>query len=658
MNDDSRPAKAPPQDILPYFLRLFLPLTLLLVVAALFYAALEGWYEKQLIQSRQQQQVDLSQEALRTDIASVIREIGYLHEVLEPYIVSSGRRERRSTEEAAARFARHIQRYDQIRWLDLSGMERLRIDHRDGTTSVVPQDALQDKSSRYYFTEAIRRRPGELYISPLDLNIEHGEVEVPHRPMLRIARVTADAEGRRNGILLFNYQASRMLQSFAASRFSGTGELYLLNTDGYWLYASDESPTWGFMFGRDERLQDYFPKIWQSIEGRARGSFECERGLFCFTAVRNSIFEVGNELSGGESQVDEYKQLERELLKWIVVAFYPDKKAGGIYLQKLSNYLPVVLMIWVLLALASWLRGRYIFERNNLTDRLALHAKVMATATNGVMITDTRPTIVAVNEAFTALTGYREEEVIGNNPALIASGRHDEAFYREMWQELELRGHWEGEIWNRHKSGELYPEWLSISAIYDHDGNLSNYIGIFSVLAEQQGTEERLRELANTDVLTGLINRNLFYDRMEQALALSRREGSMAALLFIDLDSFKPINDTLGHIAGDTVLKTVAQRLRASVRETDTVARFGGDEFVVLLTSVKDSDSVLRLAENLIRSVSGGIEIDGELCHVGASVGVCLYRDENKSAQELMHCADKAMYRAKERGKGCVEVVR
>jgi len=276
----------------------------------------------------------------------------------------------------------------------------------------------------------------------------------------------------------------------------------------------------------------------------------------------------------------------------------------------------------------------------------------METATNGVMITDPSASIVAVNKGFTELTGYRREEVLGQSPSIIASGRHDDAYYTDMWQSLERDGYWEGEIWNRHKNGELFPEWLSISAIRNSDGALANYIGIFSLLSEHKSTAARLRELASSDPLTGLTNRNLLYDRAGQALVHSHRTGSKIAFLFLDLDAFKPINDALGHAAGDQVLKEVANRLKGCVRESDTVARVGGDEFMVLLTELKTKDEAASIAEKITRTLSRVIHVGAEQCYVGVSIGISIYPDDGNSVEALVQQADQAMYQAKESGKG------
>lgn len=645
------------REILPHFLRVFLPLTLLILSAVVVYFVIDTRHEVRLILAGQAQQLKLSQQSLQRDIAGVSNELRYLasSDSLGRFISSGDNRVRADAEKDVARFAQHIGRYDQIRWLDLKGMERLRVDHRNGATHIIPPQQLQDKSKRYYFIEAIQRLPGEIYLSPLDLNIEHGEVEIPYRPMLRFATPTMDGQGVRNGLLIFNYQASLMLDNFAHSKYGGPSELSLLNPGGYWLFSHDTAREWGFMLGREERFQGHYPDAWKAIGKQPHGTVTTDNGLFSFTTIEPLMDHGSGMTAVTHSRYSNQLETPRQRVSWIIVSRYPRGALDALYHAHLGLYGGMLCLALLVLGVISWKMARTVGERNRLMDRLALHAKVMETATNGVMITDSEPRIVAINQAFTDLTGYSSKEVLGKEPTILASGRHEADYYTAMWQALEEKDYWEGEIWNRHKNGQLFPEWLSISAVRHRDGALANYIGIFSVLSEQKSTEARLRELANADPLTGLLNRNLLYDRAGQALAQSRRTGNKDAFLFLDLDGFKPINDSLGHAAGDMVLKEVAKRLEGCVRESDTVARFGGDEFVVLLTGVKGRGEVAAVGEKILTAIQRGFTVAAEECHVGMSIGVSLYPEDGESVEVLLKRADEAMYHAKQAGGGHVE---
>jgi len=288
-------------------------------------------------------------------------------------------------------------------------------------------------------------------------------------------------------------------------------------------------------------------------------------------------------------------------------------------------------------------------QNRNLVSKLM--SKVFQNASEGVVITAPDSTIISVNRAFSEVTGYSAEEAIGQTPALLQSGRQSKDFYRRMWSELERFGQWQGEIWNRKKSGEDYLEWLSIAAVKDENGTLSHYVAIFSDITTAKDNEERLQYLAHYDQLTKLPNRILFNDRMQQAIANARRNEQKVAIMFLDLDGFKAVNDSLGHNAGDELLLQVAQRLTNCLRATDTVARFGGDEFTIVLPNIDDETSVIQVAQKIGREVAEPYTLDGHEASITTSIGISIYPDDGTDAQQLVEYADNAMYHAKRHGK-------
>lgn len=289
--------------------------------------------------------------------------------------------------------------------------------------------------------------------------------------------------------------------------------------------------------------------------------------------------------------------------------------------------------------------------KKDLADR-QIAAAVFAATSEGIMVTDAHGRIILVNRAFVETTGYTEEEAIGQTPRILHSGRHGEGFYEGMWQSLKETGSWESEIWNRRKNGEIYPEWLHINAIHNEAGEISHYAGVFSDITRHKELRAKLHHLAYHDALTDLPNRQLFMDRVEQAIAQARRREGSFSLLFIDLDGFKDINDSLGHGTGDRVLTHVAQRLRDCVREVDTVARLGGDEFIVVLDRGHDDPIISAASEKIFKVLADPVEIDGHELFLSASIGISRYPEDGETAEELLRAADTAMYRAKEAGKG------
>jgi len=281
---------------------------------------------------------------------------------------------------------------------------------------------------------------------------------------------------------------------------------------------------------------------------------------------------------------------------------------------------------------------------------LRLADKVINSSMEAIVITDKHGVIQRVNPAFTEITGYEEWEALGQNPNMLSSGRHDDNFYQQMWQQLVTEGHWQGEIWNRRKDGSVYPEWLSITAIEDEQGQISQYASIFSDLTEIKKSEARIKRLAYFDELTRLANRKLFHDRLSLAAGYAREHDHQIALALIDLDLFKRVNDRYGRKIGDEVLKVVARRLEELVEEGDTVARPGGDEFNLILTDVDDS-SVAQFVANLNKAIAEPIQLAGAEVRISGSIGVSFLPNDTDDTEELLRCADAALTQAKEYGR-------
>ena len=332
----------------------------------------------------------------------------------------------------------------------------------------------------------------------------------------------------------------------------------------------------------------------------------------------------------------------------------------------LAVFITVLLSLACSWTFSSWLNtlfARYrshLEERNNelseLARRLKLSAAVFENSNEAILITDKHNAIVSVNRSFTRITGYTPSEVIGHNPRMFASGQQDHNFYQTMWQALQSDGHWAGEIWNRRKNGSAYPEWLSISAIRSESGEINNYIAAFSDISERKLAEEQIRNLAFYDPLTLLPNRRLLLDRLRELLAACHRHHYHGAVLVIDLDNFKTLNDTRGHDVGDLLLIDVARRLRESIRDSDTVARLGGDEFVILLDQLSEQkeiavNQVKAIGEKVLATIREPYFLDGQEHHCSSSIGIHLFHGQHHTREEILKYADTAMYQAKASGR-------
>jgi diguanylate cyclase (GGDEF)-like protein/PAS domain S-box-containing protein len=284
-------------------------------------------------------------------------------------------------------------------------------------------------------------------------------------------------------------------------------------------------------------------------------------------------------------------------------------------------------------------------------ETLRLNAQVFESAGEGIVITDRFNRIISVNRAFTRITGFGESEALGKDPKLLASGQHDTAFYRTMWGELGQHDYWQGEIWNRRKNGEQFPEWLTISTVRRPNGEIANYIATFSDISESKKQTEHIQFLANFDTLTNLPNRLLFRDRVELAIASAQRTNSMLAVLFIDLDRFKTINDSLGHHVGDRLLQEMASRISSVLTEADTAARVGGDEFILLLNDLRQPQDVAPITSRLLELIGQTARIDGNELRLTPSIGIAIFPQDGRDYDSLVKHADAAMYHAKDKGR-------
>jgi diguanylate cyclase (GGDEF)-like protein/PAS domain S-box-containing protein len=292
-----------------------------------------------------------------------------------------------------------------------------------------------------------------------------------------------------------------------------------------------------------------------------------------------------------------------------------------------------------------------ITERKRVEERQRLAASVFTSSHEGIVITDADATIVDINAAFTQLTGYSREEVLGKRPSVLKSGHQSDEFYAGMWATLVQTGNWCGEVWNRRKDGSVYAELLTISAVRDPGGQTGHYVGIFADITPQKEHQRELEHIAHYDALTGIPNRVLLADRMNQAIAQTRRAEKLMAVCFLDLDGFKPINDRHGHAMGDRLLVEMAQRMRACLRGGDTVARIGGDEFVLLLLGLDRNEEAYAALDRILAAIASPLIVANEVTSISASLGVTLFPQDEADADTLLRHADQAMYQAKQAGK-------
>lgn len=549
-------------------------------------------------------------------------------------------------------FMYHKPIYDQLRLLDLYGMEKFRINNSGGKPFIVTQNELQSKGDRYYVQEALKIAPHEIYISSIDLNMEKGKIEIPYKPVFRIATIIYDEAKQAQGLLILNVNFQKLIDIILSINMSTMPTPYLANGLGNWLIAPNDEQPWSFMFADPSNQVKIFSNLlWESMQKTPSGTLNDSNSLISYKEL--------NPLKMLQPLVMDYdKSISETLLKginntrlhlWLIHAIpdsYIREKAWGNILKALPYFLIGIVILFVFTAYLIRLYRR-LSETNN---ELQIVETGFENSDDGMLITDEKMTIIKVNAKYEVITGYSAKELLGNTPKIISSGWTSESVYIEMKEALIRESYWEGEIIDRQKDDSIHHQWLRIIALKDNNDITTHYLGIARDITERKKSQDRIQKLAFEDVLTGLPNRQLLLDRIEHAIAASKRHNHSLALIFIDLDDFKIINDSAGHMTGDKVLIAVAQRLQAVLRDTDTISRIGGDEFVILLEEVEQT-LVSNTIERILETFAQSMTIGAEKYFLSASIGAALYPQDAQNTEELFRNADTAMYTAKNMGK-------
>ena len=337
--------------------------------------------------------------------------------------------------------------------------------------------------------------------------------------------------------------------------------------------------------------------------------------------------------------------------RWMSLKYEPGVKTEAALLYSAGTLsLLAFIVVW------NMRLRREIGKRKKVEEEQRMAASVFESTQEGILITDAKRNIIDMNPAFSNITGYSRDEVLGKKPSLLKSGLHDSRFYEKMWHTINQQGYWRGEVWNRKKGGEIFAEWLTISAVADQQGKITHYIGTSSDITQLKEQERKLELMAHYDPLTGVPNRILLADHMHLAFAQTKRDNCLMAVGYLDLDGFKPVNDKMGHEAGDQLLIEIALRIKNSLREGDTLARLGGDEFVFLLLGLQKVEDCETTLHRLLEVISRPVTLKNQAVSVSASIGISIFPEDNTDPDTLLRHADQAMYQAKQEGKNCFHI--
>lgn len=760
-------------SLLLHFIGIFLLSTSVLITALGLYTYQRFKLQQEQSQRTETLRLDLAAKIVSRNLQQLIIDLRLLTEsqYVQDFLDQATPDNSAKLEKDFINLAKQTAIYDQIRFIDHKGRERIRVNYNNGAPRAIATTQLQDKSDRYYFRDSILLPAGHIYLSPLDLNVENGTIEAPYKPVIRVAAPLFESGRQQSaGILVLNYLAARLLNRFEEVMTESWGNAMILNQEGYWLYSPQREDAWGFMFGNHNNFARRYPLAWEILRNSTRGTVRTREGLFTYTTLHPNVLAglpvtnlqsdsmVWHLISHVEPQRLSYSLwqtardnanasvlllLATSLLSFLLASLWVtnrnktkmlsisraryhnlfDNMAEGYALQEalfdsngkvydfrymninpaferilglnreqvigktIKTLFPNTEQYWIdtyarvaTTCQASRLEqysgsvNKYfeitaaspeyglvavffadVSERKRAEEKQRQAATAFNNTIEAIMITDADFKIIAVNQAYSNITGYTAEEAMNRTPNLHQSSEHDAMFYQKLREKLEQTGHWQGEIWNQRKNGELFPAWENISVVRDEQGRISNYVSVFSDISSIKQTEARLSELAHHDTLTGLANRLAFNLNLEKALQRARRHQHKLALLFLDLDRFKLINDTLGHAAGDKMLQIVAERLKRGVRAEDLVARLGGDEFTIVLEAIGNSEDAANLAQKIIQIVSEPMQLNDQEVVTSTSIGLSIFPEDADTAADLARAADSAMYRAKARGRNTFE---
>jgi diguanylate cyclase (GGDEF)-like protein/PAS domain S-box-containing protein len=556
-------------------------------------------------------------------------------------------------------------RYDQIRYLDARGQEVIRVNYSAGKAHVVPADQLQNKAGRYFFRDTFKLGPGEIFVSPLDLNIEHDQIELPYKPMIRFGMPVFDSAGRKQGVVLLNYFGGQLLQQFRAVMQGGDTHIaMLLNRDGFWLSGPQPEDEWGFMLKQPERVfaRDY-PAEWQAIAQNDSGSLRTINGLFMYDTVYP--LQAGQRSSSGSAlpRSPSQRELDAAEYQWKIVTLVPAAvlHEQGWFSQTGNRVL--VLSAYLLLALAAFLVAflnlRHRQSANDLKENETRLREITSTMSDGLMVVGRDGKIMFANPEAGLLLGYEANELLGadmhdllhvtaeGSPAargecpVLGITRSGQT-YRGVEESF------------RRKDGSVMPVSVSVSAVR-RDNDVGDIVVAFHDISERKLLERELEHRAHTDVLTGLSNRRHFYELAEQEVARAKRYGTPLAVLMLDIDHFKKINDTYGHPIGDAVLQKLSEVCRKTLRENDIIGRLGGEEFAILLPEA-DNQRALEVAERLRLAVANSripLPKEGHF-RFFVSIGVTSFVETDESIDSMLKRADAALYASKHGGRNRV----
>ncbi|MCW8916314.1 MAG: EAL domain-containing protein [Magnetovibrio sp.] len=627
------------------FYILFIPIVLVVLIAAAALFTLHITHTRTEITDRELSKINFAQMSVRETLNSAISDAKFLskNEVLFSYIRNPIEANRQSLERTLLAFSDAKNVFDQVRFIDASGQEQVRVNLVDRTPVAAARDELQGKRHRYYFRDAIDIKPGQVFLSRLDLNIEQKKIELPYKPMLRLV-APVDVEGERKGVVVLNYLAENFLGHVRRGFLSDVSEGYLVNADGYWLIGPSRDQEWAFMFNRFDRVQDIYPTLWQLVsdqvvqEATSQGVFTALK----LTPPKNTVITSNSDLY------------------WVLISRVP---LSVWYRDQIQEYIPVIVILVLTLGLMGVVSWRVSMQRvqrrmtdmaykrkleNALSESEHRSTAVVEASDDVVLMCTDSGLIRHANRAAERVFKIPPVDLVGRDVAEFLM-EPDTVVMRQPDSTLKLLERERFETYAVRGTGEGFPaEITSVPVKTEGYTRFSIYIRDITL---RRSYEERLKRLANYDPLTGLANRVLLLDHLDTVLKENMGPEGPYAVILGDIDDFRIVNDTLGHVIGDEALKEASARIHQKGPPGSLVSRFGGDEFVLVVPCHKNRSLPAEVCQSILAAFERPLEVAGHRLHVGISLGVAFAEHDDDTATGLLQMADTAMYAAKDGGR-------
>jgi diguanylate cyclase (GGDEF)-like protein/PAS domain S-box-containing protein len=571
-------------------------------------------------------------------------------EYIRSYIESSDNSTLLRLKERFTFFAKSRAIYHQVRLIDENGMEVIRINNNNGEVQMVQDNELQDKSNRYYFKETNKLGKNEIFISPLDPNIEHGILETPLRPTTRFGIPIFSKTGKNKGIVLLNYDFKPTLSKFSEHFVSTESiEYSIITFDGSYILSQDAEKE----FSSTHSFADDHTSVWDKLLKSERSQTKSEEGIFTILVFK-PITLMQEYLSKSLKNINmvgvEGDATQRKLA---IVSHITSKLEFNFFASQSLRLILLYLFVQVMTAFLIWKSVQNRVLNNELRIWMSFFFQGIEKNPASIVLTDRNRKILYTNSKFLELTGYSQEEVYLQNTSILKSGEMSDIGYKNLWETLSAGKTWTGEFHNKTKNNSMYWVLTSITPIFNEQGDIIRYLGIQEDITIRKQLQEQLERRASTDSLTSLENRHSFFSKMEVEIERSHRGNHVFSLLMIDIDFFKKINDQYGHQAGDEVLKDLSTLLKESTRTVDLCARYGGEEFIIVMpeTSLKSAKiSAERIRKRVEQHI---VNCDDAVINYTLSIGMTQWNAKEK-LEDTIARADSNLYQAKEAGRNRV----